>query len=210
MLLEHGENSVLFISFGTIFWPTVPEYVDEVIEAAIEKRFPFIFCFASASAKISDALAKKVESSGLGILTRWAPQQFILNHAATGWFLTHCGHNSITEALASGIPLIAWPFEADQPTAAAHLSQNLNVAIELIEVRTGERGLKPLYRNGRAAQGTCEAVGVEIREVIDTCRGSKGEELRNNAQALKRKFGKAWQVDGVSRKELRTFLEDFI
>ncbi|KDR70117.1 hypothetical protein GALMADRAFT_887158 [Galerina marginata CBS 339.88] len=42
MLLEHGAHSVLFISFGTVFWPTVPEYIDELIEAAIEKKFPFV------------------------------------------------------------------------------------------------------------------------------------------------------------------------
>jgi hypothetical protein len=30
------------ISFGTIFWPTVQEYVDEVIEALLEKEVPFV------------------------------------------------------------------------------------------------------------------------------------------------------------------------
>ncbi|KDR73136.1 hypothetical protein GALMADRAFT_722028 [Galerina marginata CBS 339.88] len=209
MLLQRGGKAVLYISFGTIFWPTVPEYVDEVIEALVEKNFPFVFCFASPFAKVSDQLAEKVKSSGCGMITQWAPQQFILNHPATGWFLTHCGHNSITESLAAGIPLIAWPFEADQPAAAAYLTENLNVAIELIEVRTGERGLKPLHRNGRAAKGTRAAVGVEIRDVIDACRGKKGEELRRNAEDIKAKLFEAWLEGGVSRMELHAFLENF-
>ncbi|PPQ96596.1 hypothetical protein CVT26_010751, partial [Gymnopilus dilepis] len=199
------EKSVLFISFGTFFYPTDPAYVEELLEALIEKEFPFIFCYASPFAKMSDELIKKATSSGLGLITKWAPQQFILSHPATGWFLTHCGHNSVMESLACGIPLIAWPFEADQPGAAAHLTEHLKVAFELIEVRTGENGLKPLLRNGRSAEGSRVAVGAEIRAVIDASRGPRGEQMRKNATTLKTKFIEAWEADGVSKKELQDF-----
>ena len=30
------------ISFGTLFWPSVSEYVDELIEVLIEKKAPFV------------------------------------------------------------------------------------------------------------------------------------------------------------------------
>lgn len=102
---------------------------------------------------------------------------------------------------------ICWPFEADQPIAAAHMSEGLKVALELIEVRTGEHGMRPLLRSGRKAQGTRDAVGIEIRGVIDACRGPKGEEIRKNAQAIKAKFAKTWGDDGVSRNELHVFLK---
>ncbi|KAF8908227.1 hypothetical protein CPB84DRAFT_213525 [Gymnopilus junonius] len=210
MLAGRGEKSVLFMSFGTAFFPAVPEYLEEVIEAFIDKDIPFIFCFASPYAKLSDGLVEKVELSGLGMLIKWAPQQFILSHPATGWFLSHGGHNGVMESLACGVPFILWPFEADQPGAAAHLSENLNVAIELIEVRSGEHGLKPLYRNGRTARGTREAVGIEIREVLDTCRSHKGEQMRTNARGMKQRFAEAWDNDGLSRKELRAFLDEYV
>jgi len=59
MQFKHGERSVVFvsvlhyletntlnilfqISFGTIFWPSVPEYIDEVIQALTEKGVPFV------------------------------------------------------------------------------------------------------------------------------------------------------------------------
>ena len=100
---------------------------------------------------------------------------------------------------------IAWPFEADQPGAAAHLTEHLKVAFELIEVRTGENGLKPLLRNGRSAEGSRVAVGAEIRAVIDASRGPRGEQMRKNATALKTKFIEAWEADGVSKKELQDF-----
>ena len=30
------------VSFGSFFWPSVPEYVDELIDALIEKKAPFV------------------------------------------------------------------------------------------------------------------------------------------------------------------------
>jgi hypothetical protein len=60
MLVEHGERSVFFVrsflsfwcsnfvhnfcqvSFGSFHWPSVPEYVDELIEALIAKKAPFV------------------------------------------------------------------------------------------------------------------------------------------------------------------------
>ena len=61
MQSKYGENSVVFvgfplmntshvhgnfqISFGTNCWPTVPEYIDEVIRALTEKEVPFVHFF---------------------------------------------------------------------------------------------------------------------------------------------------------------------
>jgi len=208
MLVQHGKRSVFFISFGTVLWPSVSEYIDELIEALIEKEAPFILSHASPLAKLSEHQIERIKLSGLGKLITWSPQQFILNHPATGWFLTHGGFNSLTESLGSGIPLICWPITADQPAAAAHLTENLNVAFELYQVRTGD-GLKPLARNGLAAEGTREAVGIEIRQTIDLCRGEKGQVKRSNAEQLKVKFGKAWEDDGTARQEIRKVLQKY-
>jgi len=66
-----------------------------------------------------------------------------------------------------------------------------------------------MLRNGLAAKGTREAVGKEFREVIDACRGGQGDELRRNAQEMKRKFEKAWENDGEAKRELKGFLERY-
>ena len=103
---------------------------------------------------------------------------------------------------------ICWPISADQPAAAAHLTENLNVAFELFQVRTGD-GLKPLARNGVAAEGTREAVGIEIRRTIDLCRSEKGKEMKSNAEKLKVKFAQTWEEGGMGRREILKFLDKY-
>ena len=39
-----------------------------------------IFTYASPNATLSEQLSEKIQSSGLGLVTKWSPQQFILNH----------------------------------------------------------------------------------------------------------------------------------
>ncbi|PON64035.1 UDP-glucuronosyl/UDP-glucosyltransferase [Parasponia andersonii] len=67
--------------------------------------------------------------AGRGLVIRgWAPQVLILNHRAVGAFLTHCGWNSVLEAVAAGVPMLAWPLGADQFANATLLVDQLKVA----------------------------------------------------------------------------------
>ncbi|KAG5650551.1 hypothetical protein H0H81_011832 [Sphagnurus paluster] len=103
---------------------------------------------------------------------------------------------------------IVWPFDGDQPLAAVYLEEILKVAFELIEVRTG-LGPGPIYRNGKTPKGTREAVGEEIRRVLDDCLGEEGEALSNNALRLKVQFAQAWEEGGVAKLAIRAFLKKF-
>ena len=67
----------------------------------------------------------------------------------------------------------------------------------------------PIYRNGLTPAGTREAVGIEVRKIIDLCRSQKGQEIRSNAENSKVKFAKALQEDGAARQEIRNFLDKY-
>jgi hypothetical protein len=101
---------------------------------------------------------------------------------------------------------IAWPLDADQPGNAAYITLSLDVAFELVEVRTGT-GLKPLYR-GVKPTGTVEAVASEARTILQKARGAEGMRKRRNAESLRDKWKKEWEEGGDALKNLRVFLAD--
>ncbi|KAF2290932.1 hypothetical protein GH714_016875 [Hevea brasiliensis] len=58
------------------------------------------------------------------VVKSWAPQVAVLNHDSVGGFVTHCGWNSVLEAVVAGVPMVAWPLHAEQ-----HLNRNVLVEI---------------------------------------------------------------------------------
>ncbi len=89
---------------------------------------------------------------------------------------------------------------------AVHLSANLDVAYELVEVRHGS-GLGTIYRTGKTPSGTIDAVKAEFTNVLDRAFGRDGEDKRVRLQTLKATLEGAWKEDGVARRDVRQLLE---
>jgi len=112
------------------------------------------------------------------------------------------------ESLGQGIPLIAWPIEADQPANAVRISLVLDLGFELIETRVG-LGLKPLHR-GVQPTGTHEAIEYEMRKILQDARGGIGERKRRNVHAMRDAIHGTWSEDnGDALKQLRNLLTEY-
>ncbi|GJJ12775.1 hypothetical protein Clacol_007020 [Clathrus columnatus] len=208
ILTKRGKQSLIYVSFGSLFWPPNPEAVWKILEILLERNIPILLSYNNQKASMPEALHSTLTLSENAFITPWAPQNAVLQHPVTGWFLTHCGQNSVMEALSNGIPMIAWPIDTDQPLNAAYMSTKLHVAYELIEVRT-KNGLKPLHR-GITPRGTMEAVEEEFRGILEKLWSSDGQAKREDAQEIQRKFSTLWDEDGESRKDLRRFISDHL
>ena len=103
---------------------------------------------------------------------------------------------------------IAWPLFYDQPGNATYISLSLDVALELIQVRTGVEGLKRLHRGGSQPVGSCESVAAEARDVFRRIKGSEGERKRRNAEALRDKLNKSWKNAGDALEDFKSLLRD--
>ncbi|KAJ3487391.1 hypothetical protein NLI96_g3558 [Meripilus lineatus] len=198
VLKSHGPQSMVYMAFGSIFWSVEPEKIWAFVDVLIEKKIPFVMSHASPFASVPDSMKEKVEKSGLGILSKFTPQHSILAHPVTGWFVTHCGQNSTIETIAYGIPMICWPFSADQPANAARLTDILDVAYELYEIRNG-LGLKPILRNGKVPVGTVEAVREEAARVLENAFLADGQRKRENLKKLREAILGSWSDGGSSR-----------
>ncbi|KAH9914498.1 UDP-Glycosyltransferase/glycogen phosphorylase [Epithele typhae] len=206
-LARSGTQSLLYVSFGSQFWPvSSPEKVWAFLDVVMEMEIPFIMSHASPKAVVPDEVKTKVQAYGKGILSPWAPQQTILDHPATGWYVGHGGQNGLTEAIAAGVPMIMWPFNADQPSNTVLATDVHKIGYELLEVRTGH-GLKKIYRTGYTPVGTVDAVKAEARWVLTQAFGEDGKEKRARLPAIREALLGEWKEDGRSRRDVLAFLE---
>ncbi|EIN06253.1 UDP-Glycosyltransferase/glycogen phosphorylase [Punctularia strigosozonata HHB-11173 SS5] len=208
-LKSHGAKSVVYISFGTVWGPWAhPEQLWAMLDVFMETKVPFIMSHASPFASVPDEVLNKVTESGLGVIAHWSPQQYILSHPATGWFVTHAGMNSALESLAAGIPMICWDFAADQPMIAANLSRGLNVAYHLLEVRNGRTATKPAYRTGKAPEGSISSIKREVADVVEQMRGPDGATKRQNVERICEELAESMKEGGNAHRSLLTLFDD--
>ncbi|TBU34160.1 hypothetical protein BD311DRAFT_840885 [Dichomitus squalens] len=207
-LASHGEKSVIYVFFGSLFWPTDPKKLYAVLGVLMDRNIPFVMSEAAVlSKRLPKEVQEKVVQYGYGLVSKWVPQQALLDHPATGWSLSHGGHNSTLETIMAGVPTIVWPIIADQPMNATYLSEDLDVAYELIEVRNGT-GAGKIFRNGRVPIATIDAVKAEMGEILDRAFGEDGRRKRENLQRLRKTLQEAWSEHGVARREVEAFLDD--
>ncbi|KAL1948025.1 hypothetical protein VTO73DRAFT_12100 [Trametes versicolor] len=205
-LAIHGAKSVIYVSFGSMLWPSDPAKLDAVLDVLMAKHIPVVITHPSAAMMLLPETRRKLVEYDGAFSADWIPQQAVLDHPAVGWCLTHGGHNSVLECILTGVPMIVWPIVVDQPMNAVHLSANIDVAYELVEVRHGS-GLGPICRTGKTPSGTLDAVKAEFTDVLDRAFGKDGEEKRARLQTLKATLEGAWKEDGVARRDVRQLLE---
>ncbi|KAF5379273.1 hypothetical protein D9757_010676 [Collybiopsis confluens] len=207
---RYGKQSVLYISFGTLYVPSErPQLFDALIKTilAAEPPLPFVFAGAKSGGILSDSAKKLIEECGRGLLADFVPQQALLKHDATGFYLCHAGSNSISEAFLNGVPMVLWPYSFDQPLIANQVSVGLGLAFELIQVRNGESAGKPTHR-GPIVQGTQEAVESEMTDIWNRMRGEEGQKMRERVID----FSKAMRADyknGKARQAMNRISELF-
>ncbi|KAJ3726690.1 UDP-Glycosyltransferase/glycogen phosphorylase [Lentinula raphanica] len=209
-----GKKSVFFISFGTVFWPAQPEKLWLIIDELIALGKPFILAHTSILAHVPDERKKLIKDSGIGLEMAWSPQERILSHPATGWFITHGGWNSTQEALAHRVPVIYWPFSADQPYNAARTIQH-NAGFELIEVRTGKYGTQVPYRFKDSSildrpTFSISAAQREFRELLQRIEGEEGRVVRANFERLAKMMDETWDEGYEAQESLRAFFREFL
>ncbi|KAF8023416.1 hypothetical protein BT93_F0807 [Corymbia citriodora subsp. variegata] len=109
-------------------------------------------------------------------VARWCPQEQLLSHPAVGGFLTHSGWNSTIESIAAGVPMLCWPFFAEQPTNCRYSCGEWGIGMEI----DGE---------------VKKEVERQVRELME---GERGKEMKKKAMEWKKMAREATRPSGSS------------
>ncbi|KAF8688154.1 hypothetical protein HU200_042384 [Digitaria exilis] len=117
---------------------------------------------------------------GRSMLSTWCPQAAVLEHEAVGVFLTHSGWNSTLESICGGVPMVCWPFFAEQQTNCRYKCTEWGIGMEIgDDVRRVE--VEALIREAMEGDkgGEMRHRVAEIRESAVTAARPGGRSMRN-------------------------------
>ncbi|XVF32009.1 hypothetical protein REPUB_Repub17cG0044400 [Reevesia pubescens] len=184
------KGSVIYVSFGSLAI-VGNEQMAELVWALKGSNCYFLWVVRETEeAKLPNKFIKQTSEKGL--VVSWCPQLEVLSHESIGCFLTHCGFNSVLEALSLGVPMLAMPQWADQTTNAKYVEDVWGIGIR---ARPDEKG-------------------IVRKEIIEQCikellmEGEKSKEIKNNSIKWKNLAKKAVDEGGSSYKNIDEFVAE--
>lgn len=131
-------KSVMYLNFGSIAFLT-QEQLGEFAMGPASSKQPFLWIIRPDLVNQGDSTSANAilprefleETEGRGLISGWCPQEEVLNHPSIGWFLTHCGWNSIMESLSAGVPMLCWPCFGDQKGNCRYVCSEWETGLEI-------------------------------------------------------------------------------
>ncbi|PON83985.1 UDP-glucuronosyl/UDP-glucosyltransferase [Trema orientale] len=122
------------------------------------------------------------------VVKSWAPQSAILSHESIGGFVTHCGWNSVLEAVTCGVPMAAWPLYAEQRMNSVVLVEDMKLATPIEKVSSSSISEELV---------SAEELEKRVRLLMDS-ESEEGKGLRERSLAVKAMAMEAWTSGGSS------------
>ncbi|PKA46779.1 UDP-glycosyltransferase 73C3 [Apostasia shenzhenica] len=208
-LATKKQSSVIYVSFGSICRNS-RRHLIEIGRGLKASNVAFIWVVKEVEVLeewLKGFEQRSTEEKGL-VIRGWAPQTVILSHPAVGGFVTHCGWNSVLEAISVGVPMVTWPRFGDQ-----FLNERLVVDVLRIGVSVGATKVQkfvPLEKREEEEEEEDEAAVKRddvARAVVSLMEGGEeGEERRVRARDLREKAVRAMAEGGSSSENLKNFV----
>lgn len=189
---------VLYICFGSVA-PSSAAQIKEISLALTSIHHPFIWVVRGDSADDGLEAIKSKEAQGECLIVRgWAPQVLILNHESVGGFMTHCGWNSSLESISAGVPMVTWPYFADQFFNEKLLVDVLSVGIAV--------GSKHYWVGDELPIIAAADIEVAIKRLMDN--GVDAEARRQRAKELSIAAHRSVMEGGSSYEDIGRLIKE--
>lgn len=183
-------ESVVYVNLGSIAVVSKQQLLELASGlAASNKAFLWVIRPDVVAGESADLPVEFMEETkDRGMVARWCPQEEVLNHPAVGAFLSHMGWNSTLESICGGVPMLCWPFFADQQTNCRFACHDWGIGKEIDDLKSGE----------------------VKRLVIELLDGNEGKEMRMKARELKKMAMAAVTNGGSSHQNLEQVIHKML
>ncbi|PPS19493.1 hypothetical protein GOBAR_AA01088 [Gossypium barbadense] len=190
-LNKQPNRSVIYVSFGSIT-STSREQLVELWYGLLNSKTKFLLVVRPNSVIGKDGEGEDVvmelmeKSKDRSYIVNWAPQEAVLNHPAVGGFFTHNGWNSTLESIVAGVPMICWPYFADQHVNSRVVSEVWKIGLDMKDV--------------------CDRKIVE--KMVNDVMVDRKEEFAKSAYEMAKVTNQCVNVGGSSYSNLDCLVED--
>ncbi|CAI9763275.1 unnamed protein product [Fraxinus pennsylvanica] len=131
--------SVIYVAFGSFTVFNKLQFHELALALELTNK-PFLWVIRpdytnGATEAFPEGFLDRVSTQGKMI--GWAPQQKVLSHPSTACFLSHCGWNSTIESVSNGVPIICWPYFADQFINQSYICDIWKVGLQFEQDASG-------------------------------------------------------------------------
>ncbi|KAF5191278.1 Udp-glycosyltransferase 85a8 [Thalictrum thalictroides] len=184
-------DSIVYVNFGSTTVMTSQQLI-EFAWGLANCKHPFLWVIRP-DLVIGEAailpLEFTEETADRGMISGWCPQEQVLCHSSVAGFLTHSGWNSTMDVICSGVPVISWPFFADQTTNCRYACFHWGIGMEI------DKNVKR------------DEVESLIRELME---GKKGKRMKNKAMELKKSAEESTKPGGSSYINLDKVIKEVL
>ncbi|KAJ4965140.1 hypothetical protein NE237_016989 [Protea cynaroides] len=141
---------------------------------------------------LPEGFLDRTQDRGL-VVKVWAPQVEVLSRESVSGFVTHCGWNSVLEAVCAGVPMVAWPLYAEQHMNRAVLVEEMKLAMPMEE----------------SEDGLVSAMEIEkrVRALIES---EEGRVFRERSRKMKKEAMAAWSEGGSALLAFTKLVDSWI
>ncbi|KAJ4791214.1 Glycosyltransferase [Rhynchospora pubera] len=184
-------GSIVYVNFGSVTVMTNQQLV-EFAWGLANSCYDFLWIIRPDLVRGDTAVLPQEfldETKERGLLASWCPQDAVLQHPAIGAFLTHSGWNSTLESISGGVPMVCWPFFAEQQTNCRFACTEWEIGMEI---------------DNNVKRAEVESL---IREIME---GEKGKRMKERAMKWKESVAMATQNDGPSLLNFQKFVNEVL
>ncbi|XP_073022048.1 7-deoxyloganetin glucosyltransferase-like [Primulina eburnea] len=188
---QREPNSVLYVNFGSITVLSPAQLLEFAWGLAnSDQQFLWIIrpdLVSGDKAILPEEYSKEVKDRAM--MVEWCSQEQVLAHPSVGGFLTHSGWNSTIECISEGVPMICWPFFAEQQTNCRYACTEWEIGLEI---------------EGDVER---EKVANLVKVLME---GEKGKEMRKKALEWKDKAQLAAKPGGSSYNNFEVLVNEIL